>query len=450
MSLLITHAGIAAAIRAGDLGIEYKITHISIGSAGYVPNPEQTALVAEIQKKALTRGALVAQGQLHFETVWDGEEEFEGKELGYWLEDGTLFAVDSRDGEVITYKRKNTVVTEACELNLAASTIENITVEMLGSPYATEQVAGIAKIVSNGQVDSENDDNAILTVTKALRLMARRISSATTGTRTDVAASEKVVGVLSQALADIMDDTRWTNARDWTAETVSQAEAEEGTSSTPRKWTSERVHQAFNQYGVGGGAPSISDANQQLVGRVNTLVSPWSNSPVQGNAALMCFGESAGVNLQIHALHGSGIMHCRFRTGSAGTTPWFMVWDDRKKASISDARNGTKNLYPDTSVLNSFLKETTIGSSDQSWGDYTSSRLSGVTYTNNTTRPIMVSITSNEDAATSGMIKVDGLAIAVFGDSAGDVATTSFIVPSGSTYSVVFNANATTIWSELR
>ncbi|EOC1797797.1 tail fiber protein [Vibrio fluvialis] len=168
MSLLITHAGIAAAIRAGDLGIEYRITHISIGSAGYVPNPEQTALVAEIQKKAITRGALVAQGQLHFETVWDGDEEFEGKELGYWLEDGTLFAVDSRDGEVITYKRKNTVVTEACELNLAASTIENITVEMLGSPYATEQVAGIAKVVTTGQVDIGTDDRAFLTVKKFL------------------------------------------------------------------------------------------------------------------------------------------------------------------------------------------------------------------------------------------------------------------------------------------
>ncbi|MCE7621890.1 phage tail protein, partial [Vibrio fluvialis] len=168
MSLLITHAGIAAAIRAGDLGIEYKITHISIGSAGYVPNPEQTSLVAEIQKKAITRGALVAQGQLHFETVWDGDEEFEGKELGYWLEDGTLFAVDSRDGEVITYKRKNTVVTEACELNLAASTIENITVEMLGSPYATEQVAGIAKVVTTGQVDTGTDDRAFLTVKKFL------------------------------------------------------------------------------------------------------------------------------------------------------------------------------------------------------------------------------------------------------------------------------------------
>ncbi|EOV0352576.1 phage tail protein [Vibrio fluvialis] len=166
MSLLITHAGIAAAIRAGDLGIEYKITHISIGSAGYVPNPDQTALVAEIQRKAITRGALVAQGQLHFETVWDGDEEFEGKELGYWLEDGTLFAVDSRDGEVITYKHKNTVVTEACELNLAASTIENITVEFLGSPYATEQVSGTAKIATSALVIAGIDDTTIVTPKK--------------------------------------------------------------------------------------------------------------------------------------------------------------------------------------------------------------------------------------------------------------------------------------------
>ncbi|MDW6019930.1 tail fiber protein [Vibrio plantisponsor] len=166
MSLIITDAGIAAAIRAGDLGIEYKITHISIGSEGYVPEPAQTELRNELQKKAITRGALVAHGQLHFETVWDGVEEFEGKELGYWLEDGTLFAVDSRDGDIITYKRKNTVVTEACELNLSASTISNITVELLGSPYATETVAGIAKITTTNQVNTGTDDATIVTPKK--------------------------------------------------------------------------------------------------------------------------------------------------------------------------------------------------------------------------------------------------------------------------------------------
>lgn len=168
MSLIITDAGIAAAIRAGDLGIEYKITHISIGSEGYVPEPAQTELRNELQKKTITRGVLVAPGQLHFETVWDGVEEFEGKELGYWLEDGTLFAVDSRDGDIITYKRKNTVVTEACELNLSASTISNITVELLGSPYATETLAGIAKVATNEQVETGTNDSAFLTVKKFL------------------------------------------------------------------------------------------------------------------------------------------------------------------------------------------------------------------------------------------------------------------------------------------
>ncbi|WP_232733542.1 phage tail-collar fiber domain-containing protein [Vibrio sp. HA2012] len=175
MSLLITDAGISASIAAGDLGISYKITHISIGTQGYIPTSDQTALKNEIQRKAITRGELVAPGQLHFETVWDGTEEFEGKELGYWLENGTLFAVDSRDGEVITFKRKNTIVTEACALNLAASTIENITVELQGSPYASEALAGIAKIATTTLVSAGSDDTTIVTPKKLKeRMMAHK------------------------------------------------------------------------------------------------------------------------------------------------------------------------------------------------------------------------------------------------------------------------------------
>ncbi|MEL7290429.1 MAG: phage tail protein [Pseudomonadota bacterium] len=166
MSLLITDAGIAASIEAGNLGINYKITEISIGTEGYIPSSDQTSLRNEVERKAITRGSVIDIGQLHFETVWDDTTEFEGKEIGYWLEDGTLFAVDSRNGEVITYKQKNTVVTEAVELNLSASSIENITVEMLGSPYATETVAGIAKISTNQQIDEGVDDSSFLTIKK--------------------------------------------------------------------------------------------------------------------------------------------------------------------------------------------------------------------------------------------------------------------------------------------
>ncbi|USE02733.1 phage tail protein [Vibrio sp. SCSIO 43133] len=166
MSLLITDAGIAASIRAGELGISYKIAEISIGTEGYIPNKDQTNLRNEVQRKAITRGEVTALGQLHFETTWDGSETFEGKELGYWLDDGTLFAVDSRDGDVITYKQQDSAVTEACELNLAASTIENITVEVLNPYSATEDRAGIAKITTNEQVEEGTDDHSFLTVKK--------------------------------------------------------------------------------------------------------------------------------------------------------------------------------------------------------------------------------------------------------------------------------------------
>ncbi|WP_076589687.1 phage tail protein [Vibrio ostreicida] len=166
MSLLITDAGIAASMRAGDLGISYKISEISIGTEGYNPTADQTELRNEVQRKAITHGEQVGLSQLHFETLWDGEEEFQGKEIGYWLDDGTLFAVDSRNGDVITYKNKNTVVTEACELNLSASTIKNITVKLIGTPTATEERAGIAKIATVKQIDEGKEDYAFLTVKK--------------------------------------------------------------------------------------------------------------------------------------------------------------------------------------------------------------------------------------------------------------------------------------------
>ncbi|MEZ8115175.1 phage tail protein [Vibrio splendidus] len=166
MSLLITDAGIAASIRAGNLGISYHISEMSIGTQGYTPTADQTALRHEVQRKAITRSELIGLSLLHFETVWDGDEAFIGKELGYWLDDGTLFAVDSREGDVITYKQKDTVVTEVCELNLAASSIENITVEFVGTPQATEERAGIAEIATQSEVDEGDSDKRFVTPKK--------------------------------------------------------------------------------------------------------------------------------------------------------------------------------------------------------------------------------------------------------------------------------------------
>ncbi|WP_187985107.1 phage tail protein [Vibrio metschnikovii] len=46
------------------------------------------------------------------------------------------------------------------------------------------------------------------------------------------------------------NDPRLSNARDWNADIVQQAEAEGGESSTPRKWTAQRVRQAISKWAL--------------------------------------------------------------------------------------------------------------------------------------------------------------------------------------------------------
>src|SRR5690554_236285 len=73
------------------------------------------------------------------------------------------------------------------------------------------------------------------------------------------------------------DDERLSNSREWTATTVSQAEAEAGTATTRRAWTAQRVRQA-------------------IVAWWNGVTSAWSRGFVNSAdaaAALTALGMSA-------------------------------------------------------------------------------------------------------------------------------------------------------------
>lgn len=168
MALVITDAGRAASVRAGDLGVEFKISHISIGTEGYSPTVDQTELRAEIIRKPVVRGRIIKLGHLHFEADFDGKEEFEGKEVGYHLDDDsqTLFGVDSDDGKVLTLKKANSIVTEVIDLNLSASRMDNITVEVATTPYANEETPGIAEVATDEEITAGMDDERIVTPKK--------------------------------------------------------------------------------------------------------------------------------------------------------------------------------------------------------------------------------------------------------------------------------------------
>lgn len=68
-------------------------------------------------------------------------------------------------------------------------------------------------------------------------------------------------------------DSRLSDAREWTADTVGQAEAEAGTATTRRAWTAQRVRQAIAEWWL----TASTDIGRLFV---NANHADWGNSPV--------------------------------------------------------------------------------------------------------------------------------------------------------------------------
>ena len=99
----------------------------------------------------------------------------------------------------------------------------------------------------------------------------------------------------------------------------------------------------------------------------------------------------------------------------------------------------------------------------QSWQDVTGSRVGGTTYTNNTGKPIMVSVShfaSGSSINTPGVtgyvgdVLVQRSALTTSGGAAGTVGSSiSILVPSGATYRILLTgtaSNRSVTWAELR
>ena len=86
----------------------------------------------------------------------------------------------------------------------------------------------------------------------------------------------------------------------------------------------------------------------------------------------------------------------------------------------------------------------------QSWQNLTSSRASGVTYTNSTGKPIAVSITLTDQGGSNYLVYVNGVVVINIWDYGSSGAEDSFfIVPTGASYAIS-TGNIIQLWSELR
>jgi hypothetical protein len=227
-----------------------------------------------------------------------------------------------------------------------------------GLPNATTPLDGTERVpMDQGGATVDASTQAIA------NLAAGAISSAVAA---HVAAADPHPGYLTAAEGDAayvgLSDARLGDAREWTAATIEQAEAETGTATTRRAWTAQRVRQAIAAWWTGASTAAgramveaLNAAAQRTLLGLGTADSPsFTGLTITGTAPVVIphiHGSIAG-NFYVHVRNISGgeltAGTAVYATGSVGDT-------DRIRVAACDPTDPLK--MPAIGVLETTLAQ---------------------------------------------------------------------------------------------
>ncbi|ENX3946326.1 phage tail protein [Photobacterium damselae] len=134
-----TKAGLAELISAKNQGLKGALKWVAAGDRSYQPSPDQKSLYSERQRELISDWEEISPTQLRMGAAFKGNLEYEVREVGFFLESGTLLAVYSRPNQLLTYK------------SASASWIQKFTLDV--SPLPTDSITFI---------EGNNDLNLLL------------------------------------------------------------------------------------------------------------------------------------------------------------------------------------------------------------------------------------------------------------------------------------------------
>lgn len=158
-----TNAGLAELISAEHQGLRGTIKYIAAGDKSYTPSANQTVLRHECQREEIQEWEELSPTQLRMAAVFRGPLEYEVREVGFFLESGTLLAVFSSDNTLLTYKSANASWLQKFTLDISPLPTSSVTVvvgteninllmveEMLNSACASS-ILGMCQIKTSHQ-----------------------------------------------------------------------------------------------------------------------------------------------------------------------------------------------------------------------------------------------------------------------------------------------------------
>ena len=150
--LIITRAGLEASINAQNRGIKAALKWVSAGDSAYTATPEQTSLVNEIARVEFSEFKNLAGSQMQAVAKFSGPEEYAIRELGFWLDDGTLFGVMSSPNVTINFKPAGGHCLQPFTLDFSALPTDSVTV-VVGTENLNILIDEEFTIMARTQVD---------------------------------------------------------------------------------------------------------------------------------------------------------------------------------------------------------------------------------------------------------------------------------------------------------
>lgn len=131
----ITNAGLGAVFNATDNGLEGWISHVAFGDGAgnsYAPDGTETQLKREKARVAIGGGGREGPTQILVQGLLDDAPEFWVREVGFFLNDGTLLAIWSQPGTLLLHKTNGVPFVFAYGLALSGVPANSVNVQISG------------------------------------------------------------------------------------------------------------------------------------------------------------------------------------------------------------------------------------------------------------------------------------------------------------------------------
>ncbi|MCK3850222.1 MULTISPECIES: phage tail protein [unclassified Pseudomonas] len=142
-----TSKGLDEVLQAKNQGLKGQITHIGGGTGRYNPDGTEVALRDERQRVAIVDYEDLGERQLRMAALFDGDGEYEIGEFGFYLASGTLLAVYSVAGKLLTYKAAAARVLQKFTLDVSPLPTDSVTI-VVGSDnlnvLLTDEIAALS------------------------------------------------------------------------------------------------------------------------------------------------------------------------------------------------------------------------------------------------------------------------------------------------------------------